>query len=106
MVTNREIVLIAIVAFLLGVIACQSFSPPVMTAAAQTAPIAAPAAATVAGQKFEQRCEYIHKYVQLKQEHEQSINDYLSLKAQSGWRLVSVSLVSDSAPYYCFVKEL
>lgn len=102
MITNREMVLIAIVAFLLGLLACQAFSPPVKTAVAQIEP--------VVGQKFLQKCEYGYKkYVDKGGPQEQEINDYLNLQAQSGWKLVSVSLDEVGtlvSPYFCFVKEL
>jgi hypothetical protein len=106
MISKREVVLIAAIAFLLGVIACHTMTHEVRPAAAQPLP--------VAGQKFQQRCEYIHKYVQYPDKHEESINDYLNLKAQSRWKLVGIGMnieisaggTDGSAPYFCFVREL
>jgi hypothetical protein len=98
MTTKRETVMVAIIAFLLGVIACHTAVQQIRPAAAQTAPIA--------GQKFQQKCERLHGNNINEEEYSQSINDYLNLNAQSGWKLVSSNIAFGGFPYFCFIKEL
>jgi hypothetical protein len=92
---TRELFVVAVIFFLLGILACHVAVQQIKPALADSTPWT--------GKKYEQKCEYVNNSIEFKWDRE-AINSILYSNGQKGWRLTSVALMT-TKPFLCFVRD-